>query len=757
VANLRVYIGVSFRTVLMAFSGLIGAVTAAAQTPAQRDSIEWFRDSIAAVEDSLELRQLESAMIDVARIERDSALLHVKLGFLAYRLGEITGEKQHYDDAGSEFEWAAELEPEWPYAWYGLGLAELSMGEHSFIALENIRQVLGLDYLSKAAQAFGRAARADPAFADAVVDLAETAMRQRIRPRMELALEAVREAARTEAADVPALQLARGRVERAMGEGDSALVAFGDYLELGGDSGIGFLEVARTLYFVNEPEEAEYTYYEGAPLAHTRDAVALHRQDISWVATPEELAQFDLVPAEDRSAWLHQFWERREAADARAPGERLTEHYRRYFRSLRDFRLVSRHRRYDVVNPYRTEQQVFDDRGVVYMRHGEPDERAVYNAPNVDPNESWMYLRSDGNLLFHFVAHADVQDYKLVESLTDVFGLEASIELQAAGRNDPRFHGLFESRMTMDPVYQRLTTTSAAGQGRVLAEERQMGDRSIGIGTTTDSYRLRFDVPMDARVQYFVLGDSATGDGRVLVVFAVPATSVASQPLGDRVAYPVQMRLVVAQPGEAAVTYVDTLRVFSVAEPLVEGQYLAGFLTAPVPEGDYALRVAIGQPWRGAGEVHTGDSVVVPDFGADSLVMSDLVVGRAGSGLTWATGELQVSLNPLPGYPVAANLQVYYEVHGLERGATYRTRLEVRKEGGGSIFSWIGRLFGGGGPPIALTFEGVAESRYTPVFQTVDISDLKPGQYTLRIVVEDPAGEVEIEREAPLEVVQVGG
>ena len=29
-------------------------------------------------------------------------------------------------NAASEFEWAAELQPDWPYPWFGLGLAEAS-------------------------------------------------------------------------------------------------------------------------------------------------------------------------------------------------------------------------------------------------------------------------------------------------------------------------------------------------------------------------------------------------------------------------------------------------------------------------------------------------------------------------------------------------------------------------------------------------------------------------------------------------------
>ena len=754
VTNVRVYIGVSFRTVCLSIAGLFVALNVAAQTPAQRDSVQSFRDSLAAIDDTVALRELESAMIDVARVDRDNALLHVKLGFVAYRLGEITGAKQHLDDAGSEFEWAADIEPGWPYPWYGLGLAELAMGEVSMIALENIRQALGLDYMSKAARAFGMAAHADPAFANAVVDLAETALAQRIRPRLELALGAVREAARTTAAEVPEIQLARGRIERIVGEGDSALAAFEQYLVLGGDSGIGYLEVARTLFYVNRPQPAESLYYAGSQLAVSREAVAVTREDLSWVATPEELESFDLVPTEERADWLREFWGRRDAAEVRAPGDRLQEHYRRYFYSLNNYALVSRHRRYGPVNPFRTEQQVFDDRGIIYMRHGEPDERAFFVAPNVDPNQSWLYVRPDQNRIFHFVAAGDLQDYKLVESLTDVLGLEASIAIQASGRDDLRLADLYLSRMPLDPVYQRLTATRAAGQPQVMARERQMGERAIAFGTTTDSYRLRFEFPLEAIVQHYVIGDPGSEGGQVMVVFAIPGSAVASQPLGERLAYPVQMRVVAESQSDDHVAYLDTTRVFMSSEPIGPHQHLSGYLTIPVRSGEYVVQVMLGQPWRNVGEVHVGDSTVVPDFAADSLTLSDLIVGREGSGLIWQVGDRAVNLNPLRHYPQSADLDVYYEVHGLERDTQYRTRLEVHKQGGGSIFSWIGKLFGGGGPPISLSFDGVAEGRVTTVLRQVDMSSLKPGSYRLKVIVEDPVSGLEVERESELEVVQ---
>src|SRR5438034_11166873 len=142
--------------VLLALS-IPAAKGLSAQLPAERAAIEALRDSLAHVTDSLSLKRLEAATIQVAKQHRDDPLVHVRLGFIAHRLGEIANTKSHYDDAAGEFEWAAELRPGWPYPWYGLGLAELAQGEHAVIAIENLRQQLGKDYLSKAARALARA------------------------------------------------------------------------------------------------------------------------------------------------------------------------------------------------------------------------------------------------------------------------------------------------------------------------------------------------------------------------------------------------------------------------------------------------------------------------------------------------------------------------------------------------------------------------------------------------------------------------
>src|SRR5439155_39845 len=84
-----------------------------AQLPAERAAIEALRDSLAHVTDSLSLKGLEAATIQVAKQHRDDPLVHVRLGFIAHRRGEIANTKSHYDDAAGQFEWAAELRAGW--------------------------------------------------------------------------------------------------------------------------------------------------------------------------------------------------------------------------------------------------------------------------------------------------------------------------------------------------------------------------------------------------------------------------------------------------------------------------------------------------------------------------------------------------------------------------------------------------------------------------------------------------------------------
>src|SRR5215217_4851212 len=158
-----------------------------AQTPPDRTALERFRDSLASVSDSNGLLAVEKRLIDSAKTNRSDGLLHLKLGFLSLRLGEMGGHS-HYDDAASEFQWAIDLQPTWPYAWYGMGLAEYGVGDSQISFVTGLKTMLGKDALTRSAIAFAKSAEVDPSFARGLVDLANTALRQRVNIKLGVAL-----------------------------------------------------------------------------------------------------------------------------------------------------------------------------------------------------------------------------------------------------------------------------------------------------------------------------------------------------------------------------------------------------------------------------------------------------------------------------------------------------------------------------------------------------------------------------------------
>jgi GWxTD domain-containing protein len=746
-------------------------LAALAQAPTDRVALESLRDSLGTIGDSLALKRVESTTIEYAKQHRDDPLVHLRLGFIAHRLGDITRNKSHYDDAAGEFEWASELHPEWPYPWYGLGLSELAMGENSSIAIENIRQAFGKDYLSKAAKAFARATVADPSFASAVVDLANTALSQRIRPRLDVALSAVRLAAASNASTHPDVQLVRGRVEREAGETDSALAAFQAYLDARGDSGVGLLEIARTSYLAHRPREGWSAYFSGIRAATSPAAIALYRSDISWIADSADLKVYDTLSTPgERAAWLDDFWNRRDVADARDVGERLAEHYRRWFYARHNFRLVSRHRHYDITEVYRPKQSEFDDRGMIYIRHGEPDRRARFlcrepeepNGEGCASNESWLYHRREGDLVFHFVARGDVQDYKLVESLADVLGFRRAV--RAGSFMDPEVPALYQSRDEFGPLYDRVARSQHPA-GTELAEDRIQGRRNITLGTTSDSYAQRFDQLLDVVANAFVLGaETSTGGGRdadtaggemLHVVFAIPGERLTPERVADGVRYPLRFRLIVSDSSDHVVARLDTLRVFGAHQALHNPSYLTGRLAVRLEPGQYRYRLLVTSLDGTEGDL-VFDRLHVDnlDARASRFAVSDVVVGRSGSGLTWVppSGDT-IWLNPLNRFPEGSAAELYYEVYGLRTGATYHTVVRLEKEGGRSIFAAIRGLFGGGRSPVLLEFDAPADGPITRVHRGIALRDVSKGNYRLTLVLTDPASGARVTRIQRFQVV----
>lgn len=735
---------------LTALALVAGPSALGAQAPEQRAELERFRDSIGATVDSTGLLALERRMIEKTKAARGDPMAHLKLGFLSLRLGELGGQS-HYEDAASEFQWAIDLQPTWPYGYYGMGFAEYGVGDSQISFVTGIKTMLGKDALTRSAMAFAKSAEVDPSFDQGLVDLANTALRQRVNIKLGVALDALRKAANTQAATHPEVMLARGRVEREVGDGDSALAAFQAYQDKGPNKSLALLEVSRTMFLLGRFDGVA-PYFEGAG-SDDSATVAGYRSDLVTIAGDSLMREFDHTKGGQRVAYLKNFWTERDRIELRAEGERLREHYRRLFYARKNFQLTSLNRHYDIVERYRSGSRDFDDRGVIYIRHGEPSSRASYAAPGLEPNESWRYSRPDGDMIFHFMAREDVQDYKLVESLFDVLGFSNALALRGEGlagsESDPMAQQLILSREQLSPIYGRLQAAGRISSGRYQTEERSVGQNSIALGTTSDSYELRFPEELTASHEVLAVGRDSTGT-QVQIAYAVAGSTLTPVMVTRGYLYSIRVRFVATDRYNKVVATLDTTRHFVAPAPVPAGEHLVGRVSVPVPPGRFDYRLAI-QQGEEAGVLLPRDTVRVGKPTSNSLALSDLVLGSRNTNLFWRrTPADTVAFNPLRTFKRKENMELYYEVEGLTQGTEYTVKIAVRKQGrSGGLFK---KVFGGGSAQISLKFEESASFPVTSTQRSLKLDKLKPGNYSLEVTVEDNQGRTD-RRMQPFQVV----
>lgn len=764
------------RTISAALSlALLSTALIHAQTPTERAATDSLSTLIAAVDSISELP-------DKSRCDRYSGSMdHLCRGFLAAKRAELSGDADAAIAAELEARQVVRSEPDWSAGWYLLGVARLALARAGVNAKPGPLQILGVSYEAGAGHALVRALELDSTNTNAVIALAMTPIPREGASQLGKRLAMLR---RMRSQLDPAAMAGTARVERVAGSRDSAAVLWRRVLKSGVvDSGYVATELARDLFAAGNPETGAKVLFAGAATT-TKSGRQAYRDQLALVAEPAEVAAWDTVPPSGRPAWLQQFWAGRDVHEGWPAGSRLVEHYRRIEYAMKNYTLqlppsgrqlvasstggidtradeqlrkeattrnlteanadgpseegwlnfevrmaLSQMELQGLDGPFRefqTSLDILGDRGVVWIRYGKPTK--ALTSVGGKAMEAWKYDNLQPPLVLQFAEEnfvGQIGATKLVPTL-----------INEPGRFRDQFCGMIQSLCaveTGDPANpprstgrtpaQRFLTDNGRVTAAVIDRVVREGRQEIARATTTDANPRTFTKSITPLVQFYGLIAPDENRSVGLATFAVPGDQLEwTKPAaaGGRTVYTVRMVLALLDK-DGHRTDVDSTRYFATPQPLAKGQYLTGTLAMPLASGNYQGSLLLSQP-DGRGAVASLSAIRVPRP-TGALELSSVVLGRVGGGEPWRSGSSTVPLNPLGAFTEKGKAELYFQVIGAKPGTEYATTLE---------------FFEADKPDesaLTLTFKEKAKQSFEAVARTIDLANLKPGRYRLRVNV----------------------
>ncbi|MFB3131616.1 MAG: tetratricopeptide repeat protein [Rhodothermales bacterium] len=582
------------------------------------------------------------------------------------------------------------------------------------------------------------------------------------------------------------------------------------------------LSRARLYYQQKNPKRAQGFIEQAIEKIEGPLEAALVFDDFKYIINDEELTLYrTLDTPEEYQAFFQAFWVRRNPLPARSPNLRLTEHYRRLLVAERDyaydgFRLwySNPDRRGDLVFPaaYALNQE-FNDKGLIFIRHGEPDDREaqvggdmefrtvidntdVYGTPaeysysaGWRPNESWRYNRPR-QMDFHFVVDegGGANNWRLTPALTHFGMLESRehwgppySEMTRAARTMVEVQGKRgitfsasdavtrsldeevsdEEAQVLDSLRARSPNLNMlAEQNRSLLEfitlRQRMVEQSrkaVTLALTTDQHTWQDDVVLIPMPYVPAVFRGDDGQTRLEIHFALPLGAITNALDNPGNTVEIEMGYAVHDTAWRSVAgEVKTKRVPTTTDPTAA---LIDFYQFTVPPDSY--HVSLHGFTTRTGQVG-GDtfSTRLPDFSQPTLAMSDLLladyIGPAQMS-RYDRGALHVSPNPFLRFSTQQPVFVYFEVYHLSLNKNDQTRFTIEytlmPQKPKKVLGIINRKTRAA---LSVSTKRSGEDPSPVEWIEIDVRKVDPGHYTLIVTITDRLTGETYERSRPIEL-----
>jgi|GEM_PF-1712916 len=497
--------------------------------------------------------------------------------------------------------------------------------------------------------------------------------------------------------------------------------------------------LALTLFELEQWGEGTQAYLDAITFMENPAVARTMWDDARYIADLFELARFRrATTVEEYRAALRAFWKKRDPTKTSPDNERISVHYQRLKVAWESYRLAGMRTAwndpdtdrllrkpptYDIESP-------FTDMGLVYLRHGEPDETSHSHDVEVD-NMSWAYFEEGERpeMFFHFEQHALGGGWRLVPF------------------PDPSYA---ESRTSMDPRFGALLRGVDPQIESMFAQD---ANQDIQQGLTSDTY-----IPEREVIGLTVFNDEATfkaagGLSRYEAYWAVPIAELLTPEALQRGSVTVKVKISLFGTDYREIYRNERILPLRLTSDMAAGSISIDQEVMAVPPGNYLLALQISDETEERMQIQEIETVIEA-YPTGELLISDVEICSQiregtfrGPLQTFAKGNYTVIPLPSRVYPPNQPALIYFDIYGLakdEFNAT-RYRISYRLDPGSGEQGRMGTVrIGGregryqetGGIIVTLDEEsGIFSDVHKTL--TIDLGESSFRTYTLRITVED--------------------
>jgi hypothetical protein len=380
----------------------------------------------------------------------------------------------------------------------------------------------------------------------------------------------------------------------------------------------------------------------------------------------------------------------------------------------------------------------YDERGRVYIKHGEPDQKTSLSGNwAIRDNISWLYSKGRSiPLMYHFVARNNF--YRMAYSLEEALIPDIESEMNMGGRN---VEELFRSRAEIHPKYDELANEIHNFQGGsfeyakrtylqdLFHDEMLLTERGFTEGETTETYEYEYaEDPMN--FYYYPVSlkgpDTLSALG---VYFGLPTDQIkVADPYGT-VEVPVELEVVLYDMWWQEVARANVNKTYRVPEFMPSRDtMIPDLLSMQVKPGFYHMAARMKQTKPNLMQIYKSNFTVAGYLRPDSMYVSDLLLATniAESSQPGKFNLRGYQIAPLPSSSFKNNMPifVYYELYNLRPDST------------GSKHIKIDYLVSSSNRDLS-TARRLIQAPVDPAYISIDASSYPAGQYNLLVTVED--------------------